>query len=123
RAEGGALYVDDELAYGDPITSGLEIPVGTTAMLVLGARRNGDLYSSQDRDLLAMVASQLAVALANARAYGTIAELSRTLETRNVEISGLRERLEDENRLLRQRAEAATEGAQLVGDSQAIREL
>ncbi len=124
RAESGALYLPGiGLAYaiGDapaepvPPPDGLAVAVGD-AQLVLGPRKTGDLYSSHDRDLLATLASQLAVALANARAYGTIADLSR-------EIGVLREKLEDENRLLRLRAEAATEGAKLVGDSHAIREL
>ena len=129
RAESGALYVGGKLAYatgevapGVP-ENGLAVAVGADGQLVLGARKSGALYSSQDRDLLATLAAQLEVALANARAYGTIADLSRTLEAQNVEIAGLRDRLEDENRLLRARAEAATEGATLVGDSHAIREL
>ena len=135
HAERGALYLRDgeawRLAFGDPVASddAISIPVqlgeaqAPLAKLVLGPRRSGDLYSSQDRDLLAALASQLAIAFANARAFGTIAELSRTLETQNSEIRTLRDRLEDENRLLRQRAEAATEGATLVGESRAIREL
>jgi transcriptional regulator with GAF, ATPase, and Fis domain len=143
RAERGALYVRDRDGWtiahavgempAEPHApaDGIAVPVSTddpatgdpVAQLVLGPRKSGDLYSSQDRDLLGALASQLAVALANARAFGTIANLSRTLETQNTEIRGLRDRLEDENRLLRQRAEAATEGATLVGDSHAIREL
>jgi len=93
------------------------------AFLVLGPRRSGDLYSSEDRDLLGALASQLGVALGNARAFGTIHAMSRELETQNVEIRGLRDRLEDENRFLRTRVESATGGATLVGDSKAIREL
>ncbi|HEX7699290.1 MAG TPA: sigma 54-interacting transcriptional regulator [Kofleriaceae bacterium] len=154
RAERGTLYLRDvtggwQLAYTsgrETDGDGLTVPVGAEpiAKLVLGPRKSGDLYSSQDRDMLAALAGQLAVAFANARAFGTIAELWRTLEAQavvlqsqtttleqqkrelvaqNVEIQNLRERLEDENRLLRQRAEAATEGAKLVGDSRAIREL
>jgi transcriptional regulator with GAF, ATPase, and Fis domain len=140
HAERGALYMRDDagawqLAYGDAIANpgipadAIEVPVqlgeaaAPLAKLVLGRRKSGDLYSSQDRDLLAALASQLAIAFANARAFGTIADLSRTLETQNTEIRTLRDRLEDENRLLRQRAEAATEGATLVGESRAIREL
>jgi transcriptional regulator with GAF, ATPase, and Fis domain len=142
RAESGALYLRGGEPAGWTIghTVGGEFPpvprapddgfalpvhVGDepAAWLVLGPRRSGDLYSSQDRDLLGALASQLAVALGNAKAYGTIAEMSRTLETQNVEIRGLRDRLEDENRFLRARVEAATGGATLVGDSQAIREL
>jgi transcriptional regulator with GAF, ATPase, and Fis domain len=148
HAEAGALYIAGDAAgesaagesaggwsiahaIGDPGTpaaprDGIAVPVGSRpsgAMLVLGPRRNGDLYSTHDRDLLAAVASQLAAALANAGAYGTITELSRTLEAQNVEIRGLRDRLEDENRLLRARVDAAIEGATLVGESHAIREL
>ena len=117
RAERGALYMRDgdrqlatRVRVGDvaePSTplDGLDragrrtAPTSRSSCSVRGA--SGDLYSSQDRDLLAALASQLAVAFANARAFGTIAELSRTLETQNVEIRELRDRLEDENRLLR----------------------
>src|SRR5262249_10830620 len=52
-----------------------------------------------------------------------IKSLSRTLEGQNLEIRELRDKLEDENRFLRKRVEAATEGASLVGDSKPIREL
>ncbi len=105
----------------------IRVPGGATgdpvALLVIGARRSGDLYSSQDRDLLAALAAQLGVALGNARAYGKISNLSRELEAQNEEIRGLRDRLEDENQFLRARIEAATDGATLVGESKAIREL
>jgi len=112
---------------------GVAIPVATghtepEAWLVLGPRKSGDLYSSQDRDLLGALASQLAVALANARAYGRIATMTRTLEgqketleAQNVEIRELRDKLEDENRFLRARVEAA--GGSLIGDSKPMREL
>ena len=124
RAEWGALYLaSGEIAYrvGDG-EAAIDVPVGD-AHLVLGPRKSGDLYSSEDRDLLGALASQLAVALGNARSFGTIAEMSRTLEGQNLEIRELRDRLEDENRFLRARVDAATDGATLVGDSKAIREL
>jgi DNA-binding NtrC family response regulator len=148
RAEGGALFVqqqgtwhvahavgrapampsdsDDRVA---PPEDGIAVPVvdprtgSEPAWLVLGPRKSGDLYSSDDKNLLGALASQLAVALANARSFGKIKTLSRTLETQNVEIRELRDKLEDENRFLRKRIEAATEGATLVGGSKAIREL
>jgi len=131
RAESGALYVQGTLAHavGDAPAldgvpaEGISVPVGDGAMLVLGPRKSGDLYSSADRDLLLAAAGQLAVSLANARAFGEIAAMSRTLEAQNVEIRELRDKLEDENRLLRMRVEAATDGASLVGDSKVIREL
>jgi transcriptional regulator with GAF, ATPase, and Fis domain len=148
HAAHGALYVRDDgtwrlaHAIGDVTPpaepqlpappDGIAVPLGAAraddtspirGWLVLGPRRSGDLYSSQDRDLLGALASQLATALANARAFGTITEMSRTLEGQNVEIRELRDRLEDENRFLRRRVEAATDGATVVGDAQATREL
>ncbi|HEU0029653.1 MAG TPA: sigma 54-interacting transcriptional regulator [Kofleriaceae bacterium] len=101
----------------------VDVPGEPAAVLVLGPRRSGELYSTQDRDLLGALAGQLGVALRNARAYGHIADLSRTLETQNEEIRTLRDRLEDENRFLRARVEAATDGATLIGSSRAIRDL
>ncbi|MFW5920980.1 MAG: PDZ domain-containing protein, partial [Polyangiales bacterium] len=133
RASSGALYldaVDDEgvpvlrreYARGDgypekapvgdppePPEGGVRAPIEgaeTRGALVLGPRRGGDLYSSQERDLLGALAAQLATAFDNARAFGTIAQMRRTLEQQNREIRGLRDRLEDENRYLRQRLEA-----------------
>ncbi len=145
RAEGGALFVSQGSAWhvahavgdvpaaptGDHAPApedGIAVPVadpraeGQPAWLVLGPRKSGDLYSTDDKNLLAALASQLAIALANARSFGEIKSLSRTLESQNVEIRELRDKLEDENRFLRQRIEAATDGA-LVGDSKALREL
>jgi len=146
RAEGGALFVQHDGAWHEehavgsvpapppaadapvPHQAGIAVPVvdartgSEPAWLVLGPRKSGDLYSSDDKNLLAALASQLAVALANARSFGKIKTLSRTLESQNVEIRELRDKLEDENRFLRQRIESATDGA-LVGDSRALREL
>jgi len=141
RAERGALYMKQSGTYKrlhaigeagpEPVApaDGIAVPVtdartgSEPAWLVLGPRKSGDLYSSADLDLIAAFAGQLAVALANARAFGTIKELSTTLQGQNEEIRELRDRLEDENRFLRKRVEAATEGATLVGESKAIREL
>jgi DNA-binding NtrC family response regulator len=145
RADGGALFVHRagqwQVAHavgnapatpaGEPAApeDGIAVPVtdprtdAERAWLVLGPRKSGDLYSTDDKHLLAALASQLAVALANARSFGQIKALSRTLEAQNVEIRELRDRLEDENRFLRKRVDAATEGATLVGTSKALREL
>src|SRR5262249_13018721 len=135
HAERGALYLRDgegwTIAFasgefpGEPSepVDGITMRVGDAALLVLGRRRSGDLYSSQDRDLLGALAAQLGVALGNARAYGKIKLLSSSLEEQNAEIRTLRDRLEDENRFLRARVEAATDGAVLIGESRAIKEL
>jgi DNA-binding NtrC family response regulator len=141
RAERGALYLRTDNAWTVAFSVGGEFPAtpdtpedgltvrvpgGATgdpvALLVIGPRRSGDLYSSQDRDLLGALAAQLGVSLGNARAYGRIAKMSRELESQNEEIRGLRDRLEDENQFLRARIEAATDGA-LIGESKVIREL
>ncbi len=128
-AEGGALRLVHAVGDGFPpgaadpaalAAAGLVVPIERERLLgalVLGDRLGGDLYSSQDRDLLAAVAGQLAVAFENAGAYATIAAMNR-------EIQELRERLEDENRYLRGRLDAARRtGEAIVGSSRTIREL
>ena len=125
----GALSLDRALV---PPRGGVTVPIELASgagerhvagVLVLGPRLGGDLYSSRDRDLLGALSSQLGVALANANAFGTIAEMSRTLEKQNAEIRELRDKLEDENRYLRRRLDAGADGRRLVGSSKAIREL
>ncbi len=134
RAEKGALYLHGAGGWtiahavgelpAEPIApaDGIAVPIvgdntrDVAAMLVLGPRRSGDLYSSEDRDLLGALAGQLATVLANARAYGTIVQKTE-------EIRELRDRLADENQFLRERIAAATGGATLAGDSAAVREL
>jgi len=99
-------------------------PVGAPrGWLVLGRRASGDLYTHEDRHLLAALAAQLTIALDNAEAYGTIADLSRSLEARTREVEQLRDRLEDENQVLRARVEQIAEGASLVGTSRPVVEL
>jgi transcriptional regulator with GAF, ATPase, and Fis domain len=146
RATGGALYVaggaggDMALAHGtgedwparadDAIAAaedGVSLPIPRAGrpfgVLMFGPRLDGELYSSEDRDLLAAVAGQLSVAFENAQAFGTIAEMSRTLEAQNAEIRELRDKLEDENRYLKSRLDAAAEREVVVGASKAVREL
>ena len=125
----GERSVDDALV---PPRGGVTVPIVSdteagepriAGVLVLGPRLGGDLYSSRDRDLLGALAGQLSVALANAKAFGTIADMSRTLEKQNAEIRELRDKLEDENRYLRRRLDAAADGRRLVGSSKVIRDL
>ena len=137
HAEYGALYTKQGVLYAtkpvgdspEPPADGISVAVSDDrtgsepAWLVFGPRKSGDLYSTDDRHLLGAVASQLAIALANAGAFGKIKALSRTLEGQNEQIRELRDKLEDENRFLRKRVEAATDGALLVGSSKAMREL
>jgi DNA-binding NtrC family response regulator/membrane-associated protease RseP (regulator of RpoE activity) len=94
-----------------------------SGVLLFGPRLDGNLFSSEDRDLLVALAGQLSTALANAQSFGMIAELSRTLESQNNEIGELKSRLEDENRYLRSRLEEGTKSEQLLGTSKVVQEL
>jgi transcriptional regulator with GAF, ATPase, and Fis domain len=152
RASAGALYMrpaDDTDHYGElqlahrsgdafdewvpadelreAPEDGVSLPIARgdeqIGVLLFGPRLDGDLYSSEDRDLLAAVAGQLSVAFENAHAYGTIAQMSRTLEAQNAEIRELRDKLEDENRYLKGRLDAAAEAEKIVGSSKAARAL
>jgi len=53
--------------------------------VALGEKKSGDLYSSEDLDLLETLANQSALAFENARAYQTIQHLNKNLE-KQVEI-------------------------------------
>ncbi len=50
--------------------------------LVMGEKRSGETFSSQDMDLLEPLCHQSAVAIENAHAYQALRELNRTLEER-----------------------------------------
>jgi len=106
---------------------GLSVAIGEhgrrQGFLLLGPRLDGQMYSSEDRDLVGALSGQLAISFDNARAFGTIAEMTRTLEQQNDEIRELRDKVEDENRYLKARLEAAGEDARIVGSSKVIRAL
>lgn len=50
--------------------------------LLLGDKLSGDIYSSQDLELLEIIGKQLAVAISNAKAYAEIQEFNQTLQAR-----------------------------------------
>ncbi len=50
--------------------------------LLLGDKLSGDIYSSQDLEVLEIIAKQLAVAILNAKAYAEIQEFNQTLQAR-----------------------------------------
>ncbi len=124
----GADYLQSSAPEDLPLHSGgISVALAhegqESGVLLFGPRLDGNLYSSEDGDLLVALAGQLATALANAQSFGTIAELSRTLESQNKEIGELKSRLEDENRYLRSRLEAGTKSEQLLGSSKVVTEL
>lgn len=50
--------------------------------LLLGDKLSGDIYSSQDVEVLEIIAKQMAVAILNAKAYAEIQEFNKTLQAR-----------------------------------------
>jgi len=50
--------------------------------LLLGDKLSGDIYSSQDIELLEIIGKELAVAISNAKAYAQIQEFNLTLQAR-----------------------------------------
>ncbi len=65
-------------------------PVG---MIVVGRRRTGAHLTGEDAELLRTMCDQLAVALENAQAYGTIDHLAQDLEEKNLDLAATNEEL------------------------------
>ncbi len=59
----------------------------TMALLGLGAKLAGDVYSQDDRELLYTLLNNLSVAVKNARSFEQIRRLNLDLEAKNVELS------------------------------------
>ncbi len=87
------LLVTDEMAANNPLHHtfshdgiALSLRLKTQQQLVgfvlFGSKRSGDIYSSQDRRLLAIVASELAIAIQNALRFEEITVFNRTLQER-----------------------------------------
>ena len=72
------------LAELDALGADVVVPItfrqGITALLALGARRGGAPYTSEDLRLLRTLASQSAVALEHARAYGALQAALRRVD-------------------------------------------
>ncbi len=86
------LLVADELESGERKTlmeeHGIRVSVDLSARgeqigyLLLGDKLSGDIYSSQDIELLEILKKELAVAVLNAKAYAEIREFNQTLQQR-----------------------------------------
>jgi class 3 adenylate cyclase len=59
----------------------------TMALLGLGAKLAGDIYSQDDKELLYTLLNNLSVAVKNARSFEQIRRLNLNLEAKNVELS------------------------------------
>ncbi len=86
----GKILVFDELPEGEvkeimrksstSIFLPLKTKEGTIGCLLLGEKEAGDIYFSQDLEILEIIGPQIAVALQNAKSYREIQEFSQTLE-------------------------------------------
>jgi signal transduction histidine kinase len=105
----GGLLVSDELKPGEKksllehhgIRVALELRTKeeTVGYLLLGHKLSGDIYSSQDLALFTILRKELAVAIANARAYEEISRFNVTLQER---IHQATQRLKSANRNLKE---------------------
>jgi len=90
---------------------------GLNGFLSLGEKRSGDLFTSEDIDLLETLASQGSLAVENAKAYRQIAELNENLEkTVEERTVALKEALHEKERTQEQliRSESLAAIGQLV---------
>jgi len=88
--------------------------------IVLGEKLSGDLFTSEDRDLLETLASQCALAVENARSYKLIDDLNKNLEKKVEERTlALQEALSEKERTQEQliRSESLAAIGQLVAGS------
>lgn len=68
--------------HGIRLSTGLKAKGELIGFLLLGEKQSGDSYTSQDIELIAIVAGSLAAAAQKARAYLEIQELAQTLQDR-----------------------------------------
>jgi formate hydrogenlyase transcriptional activator len=92
-------------------------PIGT---LNLG-RLRAVAFSDEDLSFLGQVASQIAIAVENTCAYNEITQARGELEKALGEIQRLKDRLQDENLVLREQIDQALMFEEIVGASAALR--
>jgi len=73
-----------DLLHRTGATVGLQLVLGgqPIGLLLLGAKRSGQLVTSDDIDLLRTLANQTAIAVQNARSYDDLEELTRDLDAK-----------------------------------------
>jgi formate hydrogenlyase transcriptional activator len=114
----------NEPAIAEGLKTGCVLPLisrnRVLGVLALG-RREDNPFSQVDIGFLAQVASQVAIAVENASAYGQIEEARAELEKAFDEIKQLKDRLQDENVALREQIDQALMFEEIVGVSPALR--
>src|SRR5882672_3122606 len=118
------LGLKDEAAIPEGLKTGCILPLVSRnrilGVLCLG-RREENAFTQDDIGFLSQVASQISIAVENASAYSEVtragAELAKCLE----EIQLLKDRLQDENLVLREQIDQALMFEEIVGASPALR--
>ncbi len=118
------LGLKDEAAIPEGLKTGCVLPlVGRNrilGVLCLG-RREENAFSQADIGFLTQVASQISIAVENASAYSEIKHARGELEKALEEIQLLKDRLQDENLVLREQIDQALMFEEVVGASPALR--
>ncbi len=118
------LGLKDEAAIPEGLKTGCILPLVSRnrilGVLCLG-RREENAFSQADIGFLTQVASQISIAVENASAYSEIKHARADLERALEEINRLKERLQDENLVLREQIDQALMFEEIVGASPALR--
>jgi len=118
------LGLKDEAAIPEGLKTGCILPLASRnrilGVLCLG-RREENAFSQADLGFLSQVASQISIAVENASAYSEIERARGELEKALEENQRLKDRLQDENLVLREQIDEALMFEEIVGASPALR--
>jgi formate hydrogenlyase transcriptional activator len=118
------LGLKDEAAIPEGLKTGCILPLARRnrilGVLCLG-RREENAFSQADLGFLSQVASQISIAVENASAYSEIKRARGELEKALEENQRLKDRLQDENLVLREQIDEALMFEEIVGASPALR--
>src|SRR5467141_1460660 len=118
------LGLNDEAAIPEGLKTGCILPLVSRnrilGVLCLG-RREENAFGRADIEFLAQVASQIAIAVENTSAYREITEARAELEKALEENRRLKDRLQDENLVLREQIDQALMFEEIVGASPPLR--
>jgi formate hydrogenlyase transcriptional activator len=118
------LGLNDSAAIPEGLKTGCILPLISRnrilGVLTLG-RLEENAFSHADLEFLDQVANQIAIAVENTSAYQEITQARAELETALEEIHRLKDRLQDENLVLREQIDQALMFEEIVGASPALR--
>jgi formate hydrogenlyase transcriptional activator len=118
------LGLTDQAAIPEGLKTGCILPL-VSRNRILGvlslARREENAFSQADIGFLSQVASQIAIAVENTSAYLEITQARTELQTALEEIQRLKDRLQDENLVLREQVDQALMFEEIVGASPVLR--